>query len=109
MAFATFLVWRLRTGACGVGACGFWRYGMAPVGNERVCACSKSKKRGTKKDALLDEENKRLSTMAEEDDEDEGITIKVGSIPEEFCAPPPRLVIVPGSPGSPMAPGSGNV
>ena len=23
MAFATFLVWRLRTGACGVGACGF--------------------------------------------------------------------------------------
>lgn len=39
---------------------------------------SKSKKRGNKKDALLDEENKRLSTMAEEDDEDEGITIKVG-------------------------------
>ncbi|XP_034231560.1 sodium bicarbonate cotransporter 3 isoform X3 [Thrips palmi] len=38
---------------------------------------SKSKKRGNKKDALLDEENKRLSTMAEEDDEDEGITIKV--------------------------------
>ena len=26
MAFATFLVWRLRTGACGVGACDFWRY-----------------------------------------------------------------------------------
>jgi len=30
VAFATFLVWRLRTGACGVGACGFWRYRMAP-------------------------------------------------------------------------------
>jgi len=30
MAFATFLVWRLRTGACGVGACGFWRYRMPP-------------------------------------------------------------------------------
>ena len=28
MAFATFLVWRLRTGACGVGAYGFWRYRM---------------------------------------------------------------------------------
>jgi len=25
MAFATFLVWWLRIGACGVGACGFWR------------------------------------------------------------------------------------
>jgi len=24
LAFATFLVWRLRIGACGVGACGFW-------------------------------------------------------------------------------------
>ncbi|XP_052126294.1 sodium bicarbonate cotransporter 3 [Frankliniella occidentalis] len=42
---------------------------------------SKSKKRGNKKDALLDEENKRLSTMAEEEDEDEGITIKVGGSP----------------------------
>jgi len=31
LAFATFLVWRLRTGACGVGACGFWRYGMPPI------------------------------------------------------------------------------
>jgi len=30
LAFATFLVWRLRTGACGVGACGFWRYRMPP-------------------------------------------------------------------------------
>jgi len=29
-AFATFLVWRLRTGACGVGVCGFWRYRMPP-------------------------------------------------------------------------------
>jgi len=28
MAFATFLVWWLRTGACGVGARGFWRYRM---------------------------------------------------------------------------------
>jgi len=25
LAFATFLVWQLRIGACGVGACGFWR------------------------------------------------------------------------------------
>jgi len=25
LAFATFLAWRLRIGACGVGACGFWR------------------------------------------------------------------------------------
>ena len=31
LAFATFLVWRLRTGACDVGACGFWRYRMPPV------------------------------------------------------------------------------
>jgi len=30
LAFATFLVWRLRTGACGVGAYGFWRYRMPP-------------------------------------------------------------------------------
>jgi len=30
MAFATFLVWRFRTGACGVGAYGFWRYRMPP-------------------------------------------------------------------------------
>jgi len=30
LAFANFLVWRLRTGACGVGACGFWRYRMPP-------------------------------------------------------------------------------
>jgi len=31
LAFATFLVWWLRTGACGVGACGFWRYRMPPI------------------------------------------------------------------------------
>jgi len=31
LAFATFLVRRLRTGACGVGACGFWRYRMPPL------------------------------------------------------------------------------
>jgi len=37
MAFATFLVWRLRTGACGVGACGFWRYRMPP-GKSRLCS-----------------------------------------------------------------------
>jgi len=30
LAFATFLVWRLRTGACGVGACGFWRLSQLP-------------------------------------------------------------------------------
>jgi len=28
LAFATFLVGRLQTGACGVGAYGFWRYRM---------------------------------------------------------------------------------
>jgi len=27
----TFLVWRLRTGACGVSACDIWRYRMPPV------------------------------------------------------------------------------
>jgi len=31
LAFATFLVWRLRNGACGVGACGFWRYRTPPI------------------------------------------------------------------------------
>jgi len=31
MAFATFLVWRLRIGACGVGACAFWRLWQLPV------------------------------------------------------------------------------
>jgi len=30
LAFATFLVWRLRIGACGVGACGFWRLRQLP-------------------------------------------------------------------------------
>jgi len=30
LAFATFLVWRLRAGACGVGVCGFWRYRTPP-------------------------------------------------------------------------------
>jgi len=30
LAFATFLIWWLRTGACGVGACGFWRFRMPP-------------------------------------------------------------------------------
>uniref|UniRef100_T1DCB7 Anion exchange protein n=1 Tax=Cupiennius salei TaxID=6928 RepID=T1DCB7_CUPSA len=36
------------------------------------------KKRGKKKDAICDEEHKRLSTMAEEDDEDDcGITIRI--------------------------------
>jgi len=28
LAFATFLVWRLPIGACGVNACGFWCYGF---------------------------------------------------------------------------------
>ncbi|XP_068241675.1 electroneutral sodium bicarbonate exchanger 1 isoform X11 [Palaemon carinicauda] len=36
-----------------------------------------TKKRGTKKDALNEDEKKRLSMMAEEEEEDEGITIKV--------------------------------
>ncbi|XP_069941371.1 sodium-driven chloride bicarbonate exchanger isoform X4 [Cherax quadricarinatus] len=40
-------------------------------------ACHFTKKRGTKKDALNEEEKKRLSMMAEEDEEDEGITIKI--------------------------------
>lgn len=53
---------------------------------------SKSKKRGNKKDALLDEENKRLSTMAEEDDEDEGITIKVCGSPVDSPSPPAPTV-----------------
>lgn len=36
------------------------------------------KKRGTKKDALTPEEQKRLSTMTEEDDEEDcGITIRI--------------------------------
>lgn len=36
------------------------------------------KKRGKKKDAICDEEHKRLSTMAEEDDEDDcGIMIRI--------------------------------
>jgi len=30
LALATFLVWQLRTGACGVGAYGFWCYRMPP-------------------------------------------------------------------------------
>ena len=38
--------------------------------------CS-TKKRGHKRDALNEDEKKRLSMMAEEDEEDEGITIKV--------------------------------
>ncbi|XP_069189486.1 electroneutral sodium bicarbonate exchanger 1 isoform X14 [Procambarus clarkii] len=36
-----------------------------------------TKKRGNKRDALNEDEKKRLSMMAEEDEEDEGITIKV--------------------------------
>jgi len=31
LAFATFLVWRLEFGVCGVGACGFWRYRMHSI------------------------------------------------------------------------------
>jgi len=30
LAFATFLNWRSRIGACGVGACGFWRLLQLP-------------------------------------------------------------------------------
>ncbi|XP_068241534.1 sodium-driven chloride bicarbonate exchanger isoform X1 [Palaemon carinicauda] len=40
-------------------------------------SCHFTKKRGTKKDALNEDEKKRLSMMAEEEEEDEGITIKV--------------------------------
>ena len=37
LAFATFLVWRLRIGACGVGACGFWRlWQLPPLFNPRI-------------------------------------------------------------------------
>jgi len=43
LAFATFLVWRLRTGACGVGACGFWRYRMPPNPNSENFRIEKSK------------------------------------------------------------------
>lgn len=40
---------------------------------------SKNRKRGSKKDALTEDERHRLSTMAEEqEDDDSGITIKVG-------------------------------
>lgn len=40
-------------------------------------SCHFTKKRGHKRDALNEDEKKRLSMMAEEDEEDEGITIKV--------------------------------
>ncbi|XP_050700901.1 electrogenic sodium bicarbonate cotransporter 1-like isoform X5 [Eriocheir sinensis] len=40
-------------------------------------SCHFTKKRGNKKDALNEDEKKRLSMMAEEDEEDEGITIKI--------------------------------
>lgn len=40
-------------------------------------SCHFTKKRGNKRDALNEDEKKRLSMMAEEDEEDEGITIKV--------------------------------
>jgi len=43
LAFATFLVWRLRTGACGVGACGFWRYRMPPVAVKDFGVCDFSR------------------------------------------------------------------
>ena len=36
LAFATFLVWQLRTGAYGVGAYAFWRYRMPPDKTEEV-------------------------------------------------------------------------
>jgi len=37
LAFATFLVWRLRTGACGVGACVFFlRYRMPLKSEHKV-------------------------------------------------------------------------
>ncbi|XP_071539811.1 sodium-driven chloride bicarbonate exchanger isoform X5 [Panulirus ornatus] len=40
-------------------------------------SCHFTKKRGNKRDALNEDEKKRLSMMAEEDEEDEGITIKI--------------------------------
>ena len=40
LAFATFLVWRLRIGACGVGACGFWRLWQLPVSLSTNSSCS---------------------------------------------------------------------
>jgi len=36
-----------------------------------------ARKRGSKKDALTDEEKRRLSTMCEEEEDEPGITIKV--------------------------------
>lgn len=39
---------------------------------------AKAKRRGSKKDAVSDEERRRLSTMTEEDEDHSGITIKVG-------------------------------
>lgn len=53
------------------------------------------KKRGKKKDAICDEEHKRLSTMAEEDDEDDcGIMIRID-------APTPTPSIVTSAHSSP--------
>jgi len=46
---ATFLVWRLRTGACGVGACGFWRYRMPPTLNKVAKSTYTATKFGDKK------------------------------------------------------------
>ena len=34
LAFATFLVWRLRIGACGVDACRFWRLWQLPLNSK---------------------------------------------------------------------------
>jgi len=36
VAFATVLVWRLRTGACGIDACGFWRNRMPPAHSIKI-------------------------------------------------------------------------
>jgi len=41
LAFATSVVWRLRIGACGVGACGFWRLWQLPEQNlYQVVTCT---------------------------------------------------------------------
>ncbi|KAK7790973.1 hypothetical protein R5R35_007865 [Gryllus longicercus] len=52
---------------------------------------TKSKKRGNKKDAITDEERKRLSTMPEEE-EDEGVTIKIDSSQTIECSSEKRKV-----------------
>jgi len=45
LAFATFLIWLLRIGACGVGACGFGAYDSYPESSEGSLLTLTSKKK----------------------------------------------------------------